>query len=197
MISMYFFSSHSWADHLVPLLESSQTKLSDRVSAHNAAEPVQHDKLEPAAHLDPGPRGYDVYGPIGFSLHMVPEALLDGDLVAQRLKLQEGVVDKAQLRCQQVLMTCRRLFQRYAAGVKQLGGMAVGGGAVILDEILPEFEMGTVDVRALVKPQFPLLVAAYDKALRLIQTSLDDSKDLVVQVHNEMGDIMMLAGNVR
>ena len=181
----------------MPLLESAQAKLSARVSANNSADPIHHNKLEPAAHLDPGRKGYDVYGAVGFSLHLVPELLLDKQVVAKRLKLQESEVDSAMLRSQQVLMACRRLFQRYAAGVKQLGGETTTT-TVIMDDVMPELEPGSVDVCVLVKSQLPLLVGAYEKALGLVQTSsLVDSKDLTVQLRNEMGDIMMLSGSVR
>ncbi len=190
-----FFCSYSWADQLVPLLESAQAKLSERVAACNSAEPIHHDKLEPAAHLDTGPKGYDLYGVVGFSLHLVPEHLLDKERVAKRLQLQQDRVDSGTLRSQQTLMACRRLFQRYAAGVKQLGGASAA--TVVLDDVMPELEPGSVDVRPLVKSQYPLLVGAYERALRLISTCSDDSKDLAVQVLNEMGDIMMLSGNMR
>ena len=192
ILSRYF--SHSWADQLVPLLESAQTKLSERVATTNFNDPIHHNRLEPAAHLDPGPKGYNLYGLVGFSLHLVPAKLLDREAVAMRLKLQENKADMGKLRSQQALMGCRRLYQRYVAGVKQLGGCST---TVVMDDVVPELETGSVDVCALAKPQVPQLVEAYDKALRIIQTSLDDSKDLTVQVLNEIGDIMMLAGNVR
>lgn len=136
-----------------------------------------------------------MYGAVGFSLHLVPDLLLDKEAVAKRLKLQENIVDSDTLRTQQAVMACRRLFQRYAAGLKQLGGGATMT-TVMMDDVMPELEPGTVDVRVLVKTQLPLLVGSYEKALRLLQSS-DISKDLTVQLRNELGDIMMLSGNVR
>lgn len=173
----------------MPILSSAQSNLSDRIATHNFSRPIRHEKLEPAAHLDPGPKGYNVYGSVGFSLHLVSDDLLDKEDVLKRVDL---LYDKAGGRgeqaCQEILMDCRRLLQRYCAGVKEI---AVSGGG-IMEECL---DKESPAVAGLCKPQVSVLVASYDKVLQLLQAA--GKKDLTVQAMNELGDIMMLAGNVK
>jgi hypothetical protein len=183
-IIAHFYSSHSWANQLVPVLTSAQVKLSDRVSFHKDAERLQNDKLEPAAHLDPGPKGYNIYGGIGFSLSMVPKVLLDKSELTKRLELMrdEAHSNSSKLMSQHVLVECRRLFQRYAASA------AIGETPVSIYS-------DNLAVSTLNKAQLPRIAAAYEKAIELLQGASE--RDLVLQAMNELGDIMMLSGNVK
>ena len=90
----YSFFRHSWADELVPVITSAQTKLSVRLSQHQAHTksssdntPGRGDKFHPAAHLDPGPDGYNIYGKTGHSLTMT-SVPLDTKLSMERLQDQ-------------------------------------------------------------------------------------------------------------
>lgn len=58
----------SWSDELSPLLSVARTKLSERLVAHK--DSLERARIHPAAHLDPGPEGYDIYGGVGQSLAM-------------------------------------------------------------------------------------------------------------------------------
>lgn len=166
------------------MLSSAQARLSTRVSSHKCPQPLPHDKLEPAAHLDPGPKGYDIYGGVGFSLCLVPKAYLDKKEVSKRVGLMHAEIpDSDKLMSQHVLVECRKLFQRYAA-------------STILGEPLAHAD--TVDavlMAPLEKARLPLVAAAYDKAIQLLQGA--NEKDLALQAMNELGDVMMLSGNTR
>lgn len=89
------------------MLTSSQTKLADRVSKHSGA--VTRDKLEPAAHLDPGPDGYNVYGRVGHALGLV-SVPLDVDSSLKRLSQCDG---SPMQECGKVLSHARRLLMSY------------------------------------------------------------------------------------
>lgn len=169
---------HSWAEQLVPLLSSAQERLRERVSAHKNANPPVHSKLEPAAHLDPGPRGYDIYGGVGFSLSMVPEAYLDQKAVV----LVRELAASGSFTCQRALVECRRLLQRFAASTS-------------LGEPPVNVHGHGLAVSTLGKARLPLVAAAYGKAVQLLQG--EGEGDLAVQAMNELGDIMMISGNVR
>lgn len=154
--------------------------------------PAQHDKLEPAAHLEPGPKGYDVYGTVGYSLHLVPDILLDRHEITKRVNLmQNEVEDLSELKCQQVLLECRKLLQRYSAGV---GGFGLTGDTTV-DEYPLEISADSAVVPALDRSRVSLVVGAYEKAVKVLEAS--GMKDLTVQAMNELGDVLMLAGNLR
>ena len=79
--------------------------------------------IEPAAHLDPGPRGHDVYGAVGHSLALscVP---MDPSLTRQRLG-GRGTTGTAAV---EALLTSRQLLARYLAAESQHLDERVGGG---------------------------------------------------------------------
>ncbi len=66
--------SYSWGEQLSPVLSAAQAKLSQRLAAHK--ESLKRTRIHPAAHLDPGPNGYNLYGGVGHSLglSLVPTA---------------------------------------------------------------------------------------------------------------------------
>ena len=103
----FFNCSHTWAEQLVPVLTSAQTKLADRVSRHRGA--VTRDNLEPAAHLDPGPDGYNVYGRVGHALGLV-SVPLDIDSSLKRLAQCD---DSPPQECGKMLSHARRLLTIY------------------------------------------------------------------------------------
>lgn len=189
--------SHSWADQLVPVITSAQASLSDRMAAQNFSNPVHHKKLDPAAHLDPGPKGYNVYGAAGFSLNLVPKTYLDQHKVQKRRELLNELVqagDGNERACQSVLLECRRLLQRYCAGARDHGpSMADTEPTNVADGDCLDEDNPTVP--SLSKGQVSVLVTAYSKVLQMLQDV--GNRDLTVQAMNELGDVMMLAGNVK
>ena len=70
--------------------------------------------LEPAAHLDPGPEGHNIYGGVGHSLALssVP---LDTQATLQRLEGEGGKGGE------RTLLHCRRLMVAYLAGANRHG----------------------------------------------------------------------------
>ena len=166
------------------MLSSAQTRLADRIATHKNTERLQSARLEPAAHLDPGPKGYDIYGGVGFSLSSVPKVYLDRGEVKKRVGLMcvKAGPDSDKLTSQHVLVECRRLFKRYTASA------ALGESPVHV------YSDGLA-ASALNKAQLPLIVAAYNKAVRLFLGS--NENDLAIQAMNELGDVMMLSGDTK
>ena len=69
--------------------------------------------LEPAAHLDPGPEGHNVYGKVGHALAMVSVSL-DTPSTLQRLT---SVGKERCSKAEQALLNARRLLTQYFVGV--------------------------------------------------------------------------------
>jgi len=107
----------------VPVISLVQSKLAHRVSREKEKTSIQ-EKLDPAAHLDPGPKGYNVYGLVGHSLFTVPKNYLEKDLtkgrgmVNENRRQSEGMLD-IRAKSERNLVRCRTLFQRCIAGVKR------------------------------------------------------------------------------
>lgn len=177
------------------MIKSTQEKLAHRVATERQ-NCTSQEKLEPAAHLDPGPKGHDMYGAVGHSLFVVPKAYIDEDLMIGRslggkLKPGEGSErDKKVFECQEELVQCRVLLQRYVAGVKR-PELIHGGGALF--EV--KSEGGEVGVSVLLKPHLNSIMAAYEKVIKKLQ--LCEERGLQCQAINELGDIMILSGNIR
>lgn len=188
--------SHSWADQLVPLLNSAQTKLSERISAHREFQPLQHKKLDPAAHLDPGPSGYDVYGGAGFSFQMVPDLLLDNSALVKRAEENAAAIaEQSNFKHQKMLMFCRNFLQRYAAGMRQQRA-SIGSAAVRAScTPTPDGDTRALGGSVLDRSHLPLVVRAYDKVIQILQDAKE--RDLTVQAMNELGDVMMVSGNIK
>lgn len=171
-----------------------QARLSGRISSskhqstHTSTRPLS--RLEPAAHLDPGPKGYDIYGHVGYSLYLVPKLFLDKDEVTKRVeKLCNTVVDSDKLTSQHLLLECRRLFQRYSAGVCHCSHDTSATLRV------HSANTETMALSVLEPDQLPLLVSTYEKAIQFLLTSKET--DLALQAMNELGDVMMLSNNTR
>ena len=64
--------------------------------------------IEPAAHLDPGPDGHDIYGPIGQALARVCVPL-DPQTVLDNLKIERPVQNGAR----HILKQCRSLLAQF------------------------------------------------------------------------------------
>ena len=69
--------------------------------------------LEPAAHLDPGPEGHDIYGGVGHALTLV-SVPLDMQATRQRLEGRDRGTERS-------LSHCRQLLARYLAGINRDG----------------------------------------------------------------------------
>lgn len=73
---------------------------------------VLSSAVEPAAHLDPGPDGHDIYGPFGQALARVCVSL-DPQTVLDNLQIEQSTQDRAV----QSLHHCRRQLARYLAAL--------------------------------------------------------------------------------
>ena len=69
--------------------------------------------LEPAAHLDPGPEGHNIYGGVGHALTLV-SVPLDMQATRQRLEGRDRGTERS-------LSHCRQLLARYLAGTNRDG----------------------------------------------------------------------------
>lgn len=196
VLDFIFLPRHSWADQLVHIISSAQSKLSERISTHTIPRCKVEIKLEPAAHLDPGPKGYNVYKTVGHSLYRVLPELTDESQTENRIPIQEkesGNSDR--LKCQLGLVRCRRYFQRYMAGIRRPDLIAhlgdpdsnavgnSGGNRLVVDP--------------LTKPQLPVIASAYDGVLKELQSCRLECEDLIPQAMNELGDVILLSGNNR
>ena len=182
-------------------MKSAQTKLLQRVSSHQQGHDTRV-KIDPAAHLDPGPAGHDVYGAVGHSLFRVPAVYLDKDLMKGQSftdkhvdrELAEGSEDaKGRHACQRELAYCRRLVQAYVAGVKRPG--LVKGGEMLLDVTTGRGSGVAADVSELMKVHLHSVVAAYDSVIMKLHSF--GERELKCQAMNELGDTLMLSGNIR
>lgn len=165
------------------------------VTPPNSQEEV---KLEPAAHLDPGPKGYNIYGTTGHSMHLVRKELLDTKETARRLELlkNEAVEKKkdGQLQCQQLLVHCRQLLVRFKAGkllpryLNVIHPMEAERGVSIGTDRTPY-------VTPLGDAHLPLVRTAYERAVQELLAC--EEKELAAQAANELGDIMLLSNNIQ
>ena len=69
--------------------------------------------LEPAAHLDPGPEGHNIYGGVGHALTLV-SVPLDMQATRQRLEGRDRGTERS-------LSHCRQLLARYLASINRDG----------------------------------------------------------------------------
>ena len=96
------------------MLTSAQSKLASRLSKVT----VKRVRIEPAAHLDPGPQGYDVYGGVGHALGLTAVPLDAGDRSGRGTRGE--------------LTSARQLRMRYLSGVK--GQVPVGDVITAYDQ---------------------------------------------------------------
>ena len=82
-------------------------------SSHMTHTHTPHTVLEPAAHLDPGPEGHDVYGGVGHALTLVSVSL-DIRATQQRLEGRGRGAERS-------LSHCWQLLARYLAGINRNG----------------------------------------------------------------------------
>ena len=84
------------------------------ITHHTSHTPhTPYTVLEPAAHLDPGPEGHDVYGGVGHALTLVSVSL-DIRATQQRLEGRGRGAERS-------LSHCRQLLARYLAGINRDG----------------------------------------------------------------------------
>ena len=195
--SKSYLFRHSWANELVPVITSAQSKLAVRLSRHlphtknssNNITAERGDKLHPAAHLDPGPDGYNIYGKTGhsFALTSVP---LDTKLSTERLQGQgsnEG---------ERALSRARSMLSRYCAAQMdhKLKNESVAKG----EQTWGSKGDDSVKTESLACPTLPLtqaspVVSSYDEAISKLLKS--GQKELAAQAMSELGDVMWHGGH--
>ena len=74
--------------------------------------------LDPAAHLDPGPEGHDVYGGVGYALALASVPL---DTQATMSRLGVGGSGIYSSSGERVLLLCRTMMIQYLAGASGCG----------------------------------------------------------------------------
>ena len=189
--------SHSWGDQLVPVIKLVQARLTSRVEREKKKTTIE-EKLDPAAHLDPGPKGYNVYGVVGHSLFTVPAKYLEEDLTQGRGMVNEqkrrsgGAVD-CRAKCQKDLVHSRTFFQRYIAGIKR--PHLVKGECNLLDILEGSVCVKKVGVSALSRAQLGSIMELYDKIVPELESC--GLHELHCQAINELGDMYILSGNIR
>ena len=168
--------SHSWADQLVPIIISAQTKLTERTFKHKHT--LLREKVEPAAHLDPGPEGHNIYGKMGHALALVSVSL-DTNTVLKRLNMQQREIGTTNKDCNMMLSHARSLLVRYIAGLKMEGENIE---ECVRDGVLP-------------RSQLAMVVSAYDKAIDKLVDCGDEG--LSSQAMNELGDLFQHSGHLK
>ena len=127
---------------------------------------------------------------MGKSLQKAPSSFLDKQNVLRRTELLYIKAGGKYIRdSHDMLLECRRLFQRYTAGKREVATPAD-------DEIMNEMQYKeSPSVTCLTEQHVSVLVNAYSKTVEFLQA--DGNRDLTVQAMNELGDVMMLAGNLK
>lgn len=179
------------------MIISAQLKLAVRLSQRqphtkNSSDNTTaecRDKLHPAAHLDPGPDGYNIYGKMGhsFALTSVP---LDTKLSMERLQGQgsnEG---------ERALSRARSMLSRYCAAQidQKLKNDSVAKGK----QTWGSKDDDSVKTESFARPtvlltQASSVVSFYDEAISKLLKS--GQKELAAQAMNELGDVMWHGGH--
>ena len=112
--------------------------------------------LDPAAHLDPGPAGHDIYGPTGQALARVCVPL-DPQTVLGNLKIEWPVKNGAT----HILKRCRNLLASY------LNGSASTGIYIYHLRVIHFFSIPYVapEDACIASSQLPLLINSYNEAI--------------------------------
>ena len=177
--------SHSWADQLVPVICSAQSKLAHRLAQHSEEMATsQEEKLQPAAHLDPGPDGYNVYGKMGHSL-AITSVPLDTKAMLKRASNRQSR-DENEI----ALSKARSLLAKYTAAQfsQKIRDGRGGDDADSADDELLACPSAPV-------VQVSIVVSAYDEAIAKL---LDLGKrDGAAQAMSEMGDVMWHCGQIK
>ena len=177
--------SHSWADQLVPVIISAQFKLSNRLADHaQEMAASKKEKLQPAAHLDPGPDGYNIYGKMGHSL-AITSVPLDIKTTLKRASdirnSDEGEIS---------LSKARSLLGRYCAA--QLRQKTINDGSHGNGDIADSAEYDLADCPATPVVQVSIVVSAFDKAVTTLLNS--GKKEGAAQAMSELGDLLWHCG---
>ena len=164
---------------------------------------THHTVLEPAAHLDPGPEGHDVYGGVGHALTLV-SVPLDMRATQQRLEGRSRGAERS-------LSHCRQLLARYLAGINRDGEQWIMDSPILRLSLSPSLgsplltgvgahpptssSPPAVDISPLPSAQLPTVIAAYDAAI----VSLLGVKEteLAVMAMHELGNVMYHTHNTK
>ena len=138
-----------------------------------------------------------MYGTVGYSLFLVPKVYLEKDLTKGRSladrKLRVESEGDRRSECEHELVSCRVLLQRYVAGVKR---PELVRDRTLLLEVVTDGGDGTeVELEVLSKLQLHSVVAAYDRMIQKLKSCRE--RELESQAMNELGDALILSGNVR
>ena len=152
------------------MISSAQTKLANRLAQHNhELNHLPQEKIQPAAHLDPGPEGYNIYGKAGHSLAMTSVPLDNNEtlnrLTDQRCSESEISLSKA-----------RSLLGRYCAG------------QVIQRPSSDDSANEKLDCPSAPVTHLSGVVSAYDEAITKLLKS--ERRELAAQAMSELGDVM-------
>ena len=194
MITLIMICRHSWADQFVPVITSAQTKLATRLSQHSRQQPhkkdsnnddTRKDKLHPAAHLDPGPEGYNIYGKMGHSLALTAVPL-DTRLTMDRLKgqgLDEG---------ERALSKARSMLSRYCATEMDQKHKNVNSAKEYPQQTQSD-DSSKIECPSMPLTQVSSVVSAYDEAI--IKLLKSGKKELTAQAMSELGDVAWHGGH--
>ena len=179
------------------MITSAQLKLAVRLSQHrphtkNSSDNTtteRGDKFHPAAHLDPGPDGYNIYGKTGhsFALTSVP---LDTKLLTERLQGQDSNEGE------RALSRARSMLSRYCAA--QMDQKLKNESAAKGEQTWGSKDDDSVKTESFACPVVPLtqassVVSAYDEAISKLLKS--GQKELAAQAMSELGDVMWHSGH--
>ena len=192
---------HSWADELVPVITSAQTKLAVRLSQHqshtkNSGDniPGRGDKLHPAAHLDPGPNGYNIYGKTGLSLVMT-SVPLDTKLSMERLQGQGSDEGEKALSRARSMLSCycaAQINQRQKNENLAKEHPPPAPATHQNDDTVKSESFACLSVPL---TQVSSVISAYDEAISKLLKS--GKKELAAQAMSELGDLMWHSGHSR
>lgn len=179
--------------------------------------------LEPAAHLDPGPDGHNVYGK---EEHALTRVVVPLDIQDTLLRLSCGRKSEGSIKAKLALLHSRNLLTRYLLGttgaqfwchhsfVKALVFIILTffcvfmhstyiyidtASAIEVMEVssLPDNIYIPTNLKPLHPSQLHTVIAAYNTAIDKISGAGPVRKELTAQAMHELGDILLHSGNTR
>ena len=165
------------------MIHSAQTKLASRLAQHSQdLDSSRQEKIEPAAHLDPGPDGYNIYGRMGHSLALT-SVPLNTISILKRTSDNE-ISDESEM----ALTKARSLLARYrTAQLNQNpnNGCDDNGGAESARDEKLECPCAPVVCVSIV-------VSAFDEAITKLLKS--GKNEAAAQAMSDLGDVMWHSG---
>jgi len=163
--------------------------------------------LHPAAHLDPGPSGHDIYGSIGYSL-ILTRLNIDPNQLLKEQSSQRTIPDYQRNVCY-----CRSLLARYLASSLPL---LVGQRTSNVVPLLPppvQASNGVVEVPSISNDQLHVVVEAFTNTISelMLLLSVSSSRRCLIanleqqeqlsslkcELMSELGALLMHSGDVK